>query len=185
MQLWRGWLLYLGLLAAYAAVFLTWLSAATSRAGGAGSAGRHCLCAEQVLPRSLSLPGLLGGPWHWYHPANYFSAFADPPADLEWLAVLVVLGLVAASIVVRRRAWRAWLILVVWLVVADTVPVLIGRLKFPAYAGLHGLQTRYVADVQAMLAIVVALVYWPVADPRPDPNRRPGGAATSSPDGGG
>ncbi len=51
---------------------------------------------------------------------------------------------------------------------ADTEPVLIGRLNSPAYAGLHGLQTRYVADVLAVLSIVVALVFWSVADPRPD-----------------
>jgi hypothetical protein len=168
-QLWRGWLLYLGLLAAYAAVFLTSLSAATSGPVAPVAQAVSVFARRQVF--KTLLPGLLGGPWHWYHPANYFSAFADPPADLEWLAVPVVLGLVAASIVVRRRAWRAWLILVVWLVVADTVPVLIGRLNSPAYAGLHGLQTRYVADVPAVLAIVVALVFWPVADPRPDSER--------------
>jgi hypothetical protein len=48
------------------------------------------------------------------------------------------------------------------------VPVLIARLNSPAYAALHGLQTRYISDVPAVFAIVLALVFWPVADPRPD-----------------
>ena len=89
-QLWRGWLLYLGLLAAYSAVFLTALSAAASGPVAPAAQAFSVFARRQVF--KTLLPGLLGGPWHWYHPANYFSAFADPPSFLAWVAVLVVLG---------------------------------------------------------------------------------------------
>jgi hypothetical protein len=138
-RLWRGWLLYLGLLAAYAAVFLTALGSTTSPLGPAAPVAQAVSIFERRLVFKTLLPGLAGGPWHWYHPANYFGAFAAPPAFLEWVAILVILGLIVASILVRHRAWRAWLILLIWFVVADTVPVLIARLNSPAYAGLHGL----------------------------------------------
>jgi hypothetical protein len=165
-KLWRGWLLYLGLLATYAAVFVPALRSTTSPLGPAAPVAQAFRVFEGRLVFKTLLPGLVGGPWRWWHPPNYFGAFTAPPVFLEWLAVLIIFGLVVASILVRRRAWRAWLILVVWFVVADTVPVLIARLNSPAYAGLHGLQTRYVSDVPAVVAIVVALVFWRVADPR-------------------
>jgi len=170
-KLWRGWVLYLGLLAAYVTVFITALRSTTSPLGPAAPVAQAVRAFEGRLVFKTLLPGLVGGPWRWWHPANYFGAFTNPPALLEWVAVLMVVGLVAASILVRRRAWRAWLILVVWFVVADTVPVLIARLNSAPYAGLHGLQTRYVSDVPAVLAIVVALAFWPTADPRPDSER--------------
>ena len=166
LELWRGWLLYLGLLAVYAAVFITALRSTTSPLGPAAPVAQAVKVFERRLAFKTLMPGLVGGPWHWYHPANYFGAFTDPPGFLEWFAVLIIVALVVASILVRRRSWRAWLILVVWFVAADTVPVFIARLNSPAYAGLHGLQTRYVSDVPAVAAIVAALVFWPLADPR-------------------
>jgi hypothetical protein len=69
------------------------------------------------------------------------------------------------SILLRRRAWRAWAILVGWVVLADIVPIVIGRLSFAGYAVIFGMETRYVADTTAVFAIVLALALWPAAEP--------------------
>ena len=165
-RLWRGWLLYLGLLAAYSAVFLTALSAAASGpvapAAQAVSVFARSKCSRLCclaflaglgtgITRRTTSAHLRIRRQAWPGSPSWSSSVWSRPAS--WSAV---------------GSWRAWLILVVWLVLADTAPVLIGRLNSPAYAGLHGLQTRYVADVPAVLSIVVALVFWSVADPRPD-----------------
>lgn len=163
-RLWKGWLLYLGLLGAYAAVFLSALSRSTN--GAEAPAARAIgTFAWKLVSRTL-LPGLFGGPWGWYHPLNYASAFADPPAVLSWAAMVAALAIIGASILTRRRAWRAWAIFAAWIVLADMTPVFIGRLKYPDYAGLLGLTTRYAVDAPAVLAIAVALAFWPVAGPQ-------------------
>lgn len=69
---------------------------------------------------------------------------------------------VAVSIVLRGRSWRAWAILAGWLVLADMIPVLLGRLQ-DGLAGLFGLETRYLADAACVLAICVGLAFLPVA----------------------
>jgi hypothetical protein len=160
-RLWKGWLLYLGLLAAYAAVFFTAFSG--SKHGAVAPVGQAVRAFAWTQVSRTLLPGLLGGPWHWYHPPNYGSAFANPPAYLSWAAIIVVLAVIAASILTRQRAWRAWAIVAVWIVLADMLPVFIGRLKYPDYAGLLGMQTRYVVDAPAVVAIALALAFWPVA----------------------
>ncbi len=165
-RLWKGWLLYLGLLVAYGAVFLAALS--TSKNGSLGPTAQAVRTFAWKQVSKTLLPGLLGGPWHWFHPTNYATAFAAPPAALSWAAILVALAIIVASILTRQRAWRAWLILAAWIVLADMVPVFVGRLKYSDYAGLLGMETRYVADAPAVLAIVLALAFWPVASRRQD-----------------
>jgi hypothetical protein len=161
-RLWKGWLIYLGLLVVYAAVLLNRLSGAKN---GVEAPNAHALgtFAWKQVSRDL-VPGLFGGPWGWYHPQDYGSAFADPPALLAWIAMIALIAIIVATILTRRRAWRAWLIMAVWVVLADMGPVFVGRLRYEAYAGLFGLQTRYVVDAPAVLAIVLALVFWPLSD---------------------
>jgi hypothetical protein len=81
------------------------------------------------------------------------------------ISILVVAGIIVASVLTRRRAWRAWTILAGWVVLADILPIALGRLQNPLDAAIFGLETRYVADAAAVLAIVVALAFWPVAAP--------------------
>jgi hypothetical protein len=165
-RLWRGWVLYLALAFAYAVVFLAALSNSTVHTGPPSSLHAFDAFASRLIFDTL-LPGSLGGPWHWYHTVNSAGAFAAPPSDLSWLSLVVVLAIIAASILTRRRAWRAWTILAGWVVLADMVPVAIGRLGLgeAGYAALFGMETRYVAEVPAVLALAVALAFWPVAGP--------------------
>jgi hypothetical protein len=165
-RLWKAWLLYLALLGAYAAVFL--ISIHHSKSHVTPSSGHLILSFSSELTRDTLLPGLLGGPWQWFAspttpPAAY--AYASPNSDLVVVSALVVAGIIVASILIRRRAWRAWAILAGWVILADIVPIALGRLQNQSDAAIFGLETRYVADAAAVLAIAVALAFWPVASP--------------------
>ncbi len=161
-QLWKAWLLYFGLLAGYVVIFFFALRTSTAKPG-APSSMHAVVTFSWRLVWDTFLPGVLGGPWHWFHGPGAPYAYSSPPADIAWAALLAALALIAASILTRRKAWRAWAILAGWLVLADMLPVIIGRMTVPGYAGVLGMDTRYVADAAAVLAIVVALAFWPVA----------------------
>jgi hypothetical protein len=163
-QFWRAWLLYLGLLAFYGVLLGLALRSSTVRPGAPSSASAVGTFSWELVHRTL-LPGLLGGPWHWFHTVNSAYAFSSPPSWLAWASLLAVLGIIAATILTRRRAWRAWAILAIWVVLADMVPVIIGRLQVPGVAGLFAMETRYVADAAAVLAVVIGLACWPLASP--------------------
>jgi hypothetical protein len=170
----KAWFIYLGLLAVYAVVLVTALYGSATKAAGPSSGHAILSFASRLIYETL-LPGLLGGPWRWYHPLNAAGAYAFPPASVIWLSAIVILAIIGASIFTRPVAWRAWAILAGWIVLADMLPVAIGRLNIPGYAALFGMETRYVADVPALLAIAVALAFWPVVSQAQDesaPGRR-------------
>jgi hypothetical protein len=166
-RLWKAWALYLALLGGYAAVFV--LSIHHSRSRLVPSSAHLILTFSSELVRDTLLPGLLGGPWQWFPspvtpPSAY--AYASPNSDLVVASILVFAGVIATSILTRRRAWRAWAILAGWVVLADILPIALGRLQNALDAAIFGLETRYVADAAAVLAIAVALAFWPVATPQ-------------------
>jgi hypothetical protein len=161
MRFWRAWVLYTGLVVVYLAVFLSVLSASRTKSGFSSWHATWTFCWD--LLRLTLLPGLLGGPWHWFHQTGSTFAYSEPSTTASWAALVVVAGFVAATILVRRRAWRAWAILAFWVVLADMLPVVIGRLSVPGAATIFGMETRYVSDAPAVVAIVLALACWPLA----------------------
>jgi len=166
---WRAWLVYAGLVAVYGVVLLDALRSSTVRPGSA-SVTSSLIFSGHLIKDTL-VPGLFGGPWTWYFlPPSYGQAvaYAAPASQIAWISVLVAVGIVVASSMNRAVAWRAWAILAAWVLVADIGPVLLGRVSsFGSYAGLFGLDTRYVADAAPVAAICVALVFWPVLQPEP------------------
>jgi hypothetical protein len=70
-------------------------------------------------------------------------------------------GVVVVSLLRNPRAWRAWLILLGWVVVVDLVPVLLGRGTYLP-GTLLGLVTRYVWDAVGIAAICVGLAFLPL-----------------------
>jgi hypothetical protein len=156
---WRAWAIYGGVLACYAAVFFIQLSTSTVQPGNPGSAG-HVLDLAGTMVGSSLLPGALGGPWHWASGSGYDQA--APPAVLQQLSWAVLLIIVVVTCAWRVRAWRAWAILVGWVVAADFVPVIVGRLG--GYPGsLLGAQTRYLTDATGVLALCAGLAILPLA----------------------
>jgi len=166
---WRAWALYVGVLVVYLTVFFIELANWKTARPAVPSNGHVAVTFAWSLIYHTFVPGLLGGPWHWSITTGAAGGNAQPPHDATWLALAVVAGIVVATLLTRRRAWRGWAILFGWLVVDDILPVVAGRVaNFPSYAGLLGTQTRYVADISAVAAIAVALIFWPVSVPEGD-----------------
>jgi hypothetical protein len=157
LRYWRAWALYAGLMVAYAAVFITALHTSGTQPGSPGPY-RGALAFVSDLVRYTFVPGALGGPWHWGALQN--SPFSAAPLVLEWLSWIVAACIIAVSIVIRRHAWRAWVILAGWLLLADMVPVLLGRTRY--FGAIFGLQPRYVVDAVPVLVVCVGLAFLPV-----------------------
>jgi hypothetical protein len=164
---WRAWTLYVVIVGGYLALLLVTLSNSTVKPKPTSLSAS--LTFSWDLIRETLLPGLFGGPWNWFLAPNDAVAFAYPPAALAWIAVMLTAGVVIVSIAIRRRAWRAWAILAGWIVLADILPILLGRLATQGYALLLALDTRYVADASAAAALCVALAFWPVAESQDQP----------------
>jgi hypothetical protein len=98
----------------------------------------------------------VGGPWHWRSP-NPPTSLADPPGWTVLLAWLTCLAVVAASVLLRRRAGRAWLLLggyllAVWLLAATSRAPVVGP-------DVIGLEYRYLTDTTAVLCLVLGLAF--------------------------
>lgn len=155
---WRAWALYGGLLAAYGVIFLVQLRGSSSQPGSPGPLS-HIATLTTTLVGTTLVPGALGGPWRWL---GFGYTSANPPAALQQLSWAIAALVAVASCWSRARAWRAWAILFGWVVVADLVPVVLGRLGTQP-ADLLGLQTRYVTDATAVLALCLGLAFLPLA----------------------
>jgi hypothetical protein len=162
----RAWLGYASVLVLYAGVFAVQVTRPGATPGRRG-APHEVPGLVTGLIKTTFVPGALGGPWRWF--PSGVQAFATPPAVLAWLAVLVAATIVGVSIARRRAAWRAWAILAGWLVLADLVPVIVGRsvLVDPRFRVFLPLDTHYVADAVPILAICLGLAFCPLAD-QPD-----------------
>jgi hypothetical protein len=156
---WRAWALYAVLVGGYAVVLREALRASTSKPTSPSLSAGVTFSAD--LAKETLVPGLLGGPWQWFFSPNNAVAYSAPGADLVRLSLLAVAAIIVASVMTRPRAWRAWAILAVWVVLADIVPVLLGRLATLGTSSVLQLDTRYVADAAPVAAICVALAFWP------------------------
>jgi hypothetical protein len=158
---WRAWALYVVVVACYLTVLLPALQHSTVKPKPT-SLGTMSTFAWSLVRQTL-LPGLLGGPWNWSQTGYNAIAYTQATASLVWLSVFAACAIIALSIAVRRWAWRAWAILILWVLIADVVPVLLGRLATSLFAQVLGLDSRYVADAAPVAALSVALAFWPVA----------------------
>ncbi|MEV1169778.1 hypothetical protein [Nonomuraea sp. NPDC049784] len=161
---WRAWAPYAAILAAYSWLFLTRLYSSvqltdatqTPHLPGAGVAGE---LAWVLATRGL-VPTALGGPWQW-KPIGDDYAMAATPEPLAWATLGVASVVIAVSVLYRRRAWPAWLMLLGYFLLADVVPVLLGRIEQLGPRVL-GYELRYLAATAMVLAIVVGLAFIPL-----------------------
>jgi hypothetical protein len=166
---WRSWLLQAVMLACYAAVFASSLHSSSVQPSVPAIATGVFSFTEELV-KDTFVPGAIGGPWQWSGITDAQIASAATPNALAWLAVIVAVAVILASIMSRRYAWRGWAILAGWLLAADVLPVLIGRIGEMS-PGVLAQQTRYVADAVPVLAICVGLAFLPLAG-QPDTRRR-------------
>ena len=154
---WRLWLVYGVLLAAWVAVYVSQGSGSTVRPDSASDV----LNFVSTFTGTTLLPAVLGGPWRW---STIGYDIVSPPAALQQLSWAVAIVAVVVSCARRVRAWRAWAILAGWIVAADIVPVVLGRLgNLPA--SLEAAQTRYLMDATPVLALCFGLAFLPMAGP--------------------
>ncbi|MDF5751055.1 hypothetical protein [Spongiactinospora sp. TRM90649] len=141
---------YLGLAAAYSALLLPQLGDLTQTAS-VPAPGQIAAFAAQLL--GVTFPALaVGGPGTW------FSVMAAPTTAVivpAWTAIAVI---VAATLYLRRGAWRAWLTLLLYLPLVDVLPVILGRGEFISLAR----EGRYLADAAPVLALCLALATLPL-----------------------
>ena len=162
---WRAWLAYAVLAVGWAVLLLVSLQTSTIHPQPPNSIGSVITFAWTMMKDTL-LPGAIGGPWQWLPLPSGAYALAAPPSALALVVLIVVALVVGASLLRRKIAWRAWTILAIWVVAADMVPVILGRLNYlPAVT--FGMETRYLADAAPVLAICFALAFWPTTERRP------------------
>jgi hypothetical protein len=157
---WRGWLAYGVLALAYLGIFVTQLETSVQQPGKPGMFS-GVLTFAWTLVRVSFIPGALGGPWHWDAAAGSY-AFAIEVSPLTQLSWAVAGVIVIASMWYRRHAWRAWVILLGWLVIADMLPVVLARVSALSPTFL-GMDLHYLADSVPALVICLGLAYLPVA----------------------
>ncbi len=161
---WRAWVTYAGLAAGYLVVLIDALRTSASQPKVPISAEATFSFAWELI-RDTLVPGSLGGPWHWLPVEGGSFAFANPPFVLVIVAMVVAVLTVAGTTLWRRVAARAWAILIGWVLLADVLPVAIGRLN-TVDVGILGLETRYVADAMPLLALCIGLAFLPMTENR-------------------
>jgi hypothetical protein len=102
--------------------------------------------------------GVVGGPWEWavFDPP---ASLADPPAWSVPVAWTVIAAVVATSVLTRRHAWPAWVLLAGYLLGAWFLLITARGL---AAGTLAGLEYRYLTDVGAVVCLALGLAFLPV-----------------------
>jgi hypothetical protein len=159
-RLWRDWAVYAVLMAGYVVILAQSLSTSRVRPSvpASGAAVWHLTWG---LVGKTFLPGAFGGPWRWFGGGTY--ALSSPPIKMVILSLAAAVILIGTSIWFHKNAWRAWAILAGWIVVADLLPIVVGRVNnYPL--DLLASETRYVADAVPILALCIGLAFWPLTD---------------------
>lgn len=141
------------LVTGYAAYYLTHVPSLVEPITPGLAAG----LAETMLGRSLST-GLVGGPWRW-DASNPPTAYADPPAAMVVLAWCLLLAVMAATLVLRRHAGRAWLVLAAYAGAAWAL-VLVTRATVAGQA--IGTELRYLTELPAVAVLCLGLATLPL-----------------------
>lgn len=119
---------------------------------------------------SAFLTGAVGGPWVWSSLAPP-NAFAHPPATAVHATWVTAAAVVAYSLLRRRRALRAWVLLAGYLVLLVALLVTSRGLQ---YGAIIGLEYRYLTDSACVLTLGLALAFMPLrgavesSEPRSD-----------------
>ena len=108
------------------------------------------------------LPGMVGGPLDWFAtPESSLASWSTPPAWLEWGTGGLTVVVVAGSCVLIRGAWRAWLLLALFLAFSVT---LVARARLGLVGPFIGRDHRYLTDAALFGALCLALAVIPLRD---------------------
>ena len=151
---WPIWTMYGVVCAGYVALYLARLTFAFDKHPNAPTVAQ---LAGTVVGTTV-IPGLFGGPWRFL-PLGFAGGAADPVGWVKWLTWELLAIVVVASVFLRRRAARAWILLAAY-VAADIALLAAGRL---AWIGpIIGQSYRYVADAAVPATLTLALILMPM-----------------------
>ncbi len=105
-----------------------------------------------------TIPGLLGGPWHWAT-IGYAGGLADPDAFLVVAAAMVIGLVVGATVAAHRGAATAWSLLAGYALVNI---VLLARSRATLVGPIVGTEYRYQTDVAIVAALALAFATMPI-----------------------
>ncbi|MEV2276239.1 hypothetical protein AB0I72_11675 [Nocardiopsis sp. NPDC049922] len=177
-----------GLFAGYTLLYLGRMRVSDTGEGAGVPESEPAFAMLRGLLTEVFPVGALGGPLEW-GPLTPAGGLVDPSGWIVLGSWAVLAGIVLGSLWWRRRAWRAWALLLGYLLCADIIPTIIARGRFQDVAAAD---PRYVADAALVFALCLALAYLPAReerdraaegtdDPPPHPYRaRPGRAARVS-----
>ncbi len=154
---WRYWLAH----AALAGGFLWLYFARVTIDTGPDSRSQDAVEVTRLMIFDTLLPSLVGGPLHWLVSNSGISAFPEPGDWLVVIAVLLTLAAVGGSLVFVRGAWRAWVLLALFLAMSVFL-VITARLGF--IGPIIGRDHRYLTDLAVMAPLCLALAWLPLRD---------------------
>jgi len=157
------WAGYAALMAAFIAVLARSLATSSAQPAAPRSTAAALKVAWGLIGRTF-VPGAFGGPWSWLSDGTF--ALAATALGLVAVTTVAAVAIISWSIWYRRSAWRAWTILAGWLVVADVVPIVVGRVNI-YFLDVLATETRYVADAVPVLAICIGLAFMPLVGREP------------------
>ncbi len=163
---WLSWLVQLVILGGYLVVLKNALKTSTVKPTAPNSISAVFTFTWGLL-KDTFVPGAIGGPWQWFPQVSQGGsewAYAATPTALIWLSLIVAVCVIYASVWARRYAWRAWAIIALWYLLADVVPVVLGRITELGPGGplLLALETHYVSDAVPILVICIGLAFLPL-----------------------
>ena len=167
-----GWTLH-GLIGAGFTAF--YLLTVPSPVRGLATAGEAAVLVGSAVRHSV-LPGLVGGPWRWedFPPT---LALTDPPGWAQVLAAVAVAAVVAATMVRRRGAGRAWALLAVT-VIGSCLLLAVSRAQVIGPYPLAR-EYRYFTETALVGALCLALATLPVLGAPQVLRERPGPLAAT------
>ncbi|WP_159943156.1 MULTISPECIES: hypothetical protein [unclassified Nocardiopsis] len=150
------------LLAAYVVFYLVRMRAGEGGEGAGVPQSEPALAMLRGLLTEVFPVGALGGPLEW-GPVTPTGGLVDAPGPVVLGSWAVFAGIVLVSLRARRGSWRAWTLLLGYVVVVDIVPAVIARGRFQEVAAAD---PRYVADAALVFALCLALAYLPTREER-------------------
>ncbi|WP_017576178.1 hypothetical protein [Nocardiopsis kunsanensis] len=156
------WATMAGLFAAYTVLYLGRMASSDSSDGAGVPEGESAWGIARGLVAEVFPVGALGGPLEW-GPITPTGGLIDPRGWVVLAAWAVLGAIVLVSVWMRRRAWRAWALLLGYVVIVDVLPTIIARARFQDVVGAD---PRYVADAAPVFALCLALAFLPTREER-------------------
>jgi hypothetical protein len=153
---WAYWLAHAVVIGGFLWLYLTRVTIET---GPSYSVGDVVKTVRFFVLETL-LPSLIGGPLNWFStPKATVNAWPHPAPALWITATVLTAVTVLASLVIVRGAWRAWLLLFVFLAISIGVVV---RARLGFVGPFVGRDHRYLTDVAVLAPICLALAFLPL-----------------------